>query len=73
MRDTWGDGWNNSEFTISELGISFAAKYPANPTTETVEFTIDTAGTYTINVSEGNYPAEVSWVLRLGVRGSSYL
>ena len=70
MNDSYGDGWNGGEFTISPANSSaIISQTPVNqgfsniPTTETVTFIVATAGTYTVAVSAGSYPGEVSWAL----------
>lgn len=66
MRDSYGDGWNDATFTIAALGISFTAidQWQNNvATTETVTFVVDTAGSYEVVVSDGDFPEEVSWTL----------
>lgn len=66
MRDSYGDGWNGATFTIAALGISLTAadQWQDNvATTETVTFVVDTAGSYEVLVSAGEYPDEVSWTL----------
>ena len=66
MRDSYGDGWNEANFTIAALGISFSAidQWLNNvATTETVTFVVDTAGSYEVLVTAGEYPDEVSWTL----------
>ncbi len=64
MNDSYGDGWNGSEYTISSNGVDIATGTFTDGYSATDNVCLD-AACYTISVSEGSYPSEVSWSLSL--------
>ena len=64
MNDSYGDGWNGSEYVISSNGIEVATGTFTSGYDATDNLCLD-AACYTISVSEGSYPSEVSWSLSL--------
>ena len=62
--DTWGDGWNGAVYTIT----SSAGKVEATGTLSSEESESDEVcglqiECYTMTVSAGEYPSEISWTI----------
>ena len=62
MEDSFGDGWNDATYTISNLsGGTLASGTMETGFSETVTLPCTEAGCYEIAVTEGTYPSEISW------------
>ena len=64
MDDSYGDGWDNAAYEISSYGAVVATGTLLDGASATDDLCLD-AACYTISVSEGLYPTEVSWTLTL--------
>jgi len=64
MDDSYGDGWDNAAYEISSSGAVVATGTLLDGASATDDLCLD-AACYTISVSEGYYPTEVSWTLTL--------
>jgi len=64
MMDSYGDGWNGSEYVISSNGSDVVSGTLISGNTATDELCLS-EGCYSIIVSDGSYPEEVSWTLSL--------
>ena len=64
MNDALGDGWNGAVATITDAvsGLIVASGTIANGNTGTLTLCLPD-GCYTLNVTEGDWPNEVSWIL----------
>jgi len=63
MSDSFGDGWNGAEFTISNADGVVSGPHTVFSGTEGTENVCLAGGEHTIAVSGGSYPSEVSWTL----------
>ena len=62
MHDSYGDGWNGAELTITDDAnhtVYAGTFHEGNETSVTIE--LMPQSTYSVDVSEGEYPEEVSW------------
>jgi hypothetical protein len=64
MNDSFGDGWDGSEYVISSNGVEVASGTFTDGYDAIDNLCLD-AACYTISVSDGLYPSEVSWTLNL--------
>ena len=66
--DSYGDGWNGAEYTITDLKGAVEATGTLDSGVESgTDYLCDLAiGCYTITVSEDQYPTEVSWKVTHG-------
>jgi hypothetical protein len=64
MTDAFGDGWNGSTATITDMvsGQIVASATLATGSSGTQQFCL-ADGCYQISVSQGSFPTEVGWVL----------
>ena len=65
MNDTYGDGWNNNEFTLtSEDNMESYGPFTFNNGySDEVSFCLPN-GCYSVNCDNGNWQEEVSWTLK---------
>ena len=62
MVDSYGDGWNGTELTIvddANVTVYVGTFYKGHEASVTIDLVPER--TYVVNVSEGEYPEEVSW------------
>jgi len=64
MNDTWGDGWNGAQYSILSSGDLIASGTLDTGLSETNNICLNT-GCYSIIITEGNDPTEISWTLGL--------
>ena len=65
MEDSFGDGWNGSIATISDFvtgSVIGTGTLPAGTSSGTADFCL-VDGCYTVAVTAGTFPTEVSWTL----------
>jgi hypothetical protein len=74
MNDSYGDGWNGSQFSLDYIPLITESNYDGNGSINQ-RFTLSSGrsgiknillkkGFYNIYVTRGSYPAEISWSLR---------
>jgi hypothetical protein len=61
MIDSWGDGWNGAGYFISNSGGTVVANGTLASGAEEVDNICFAAGCYSVTVTEGGFPEEVSW------------
>jgi len=63
MYDSWGDGWNGATYTITDdnTGSVVGTGTLSNGTSGTSPIYCVTDGCYTIVVTSGSYPSEITW------------
>uniref|UniRef100_A0A7S3JZC0 Right handed beta helix domain-containing protein n=1 Tax=Aureoumbra lagunensis TaxID=44058 RepID=A0A7S3JZC0_9STRA len=62
LEDSFGDGWNGAEYTISALdGTVVATGTIENGDTDTHEVCVVRSSCYSMKVTSGFYPDEISW------------
>ena len=67
MDDSWGDGWNGAAYTITGTNGEVQATGTLDGGASDTDSLCDLPnGCYTIAVSEGEYPSEVSWEVTQG-------
>ena len=63
MNDSYGDGWNGATFTlVDDQGIQVGTGTLSSGASGTANFCLED-GCYTISVTGGSYPSEVSWTV----------
>ena len=63
MNDSYGDGWNGAQFTLADdQGTSVGTGTLSSGASGTADFCL-ADGCYTISVTGGSYPSEVSWTV----------
>jgi hypothetical protein len=65
LTDTWGDGWNGAELTLSSPG-GLASSYTLADGQGSSQALCLTDGCYDVEVTPGVYPNEVGWSLAFG-------
>ncbi len=65
MVDSYGDGWNGAAFTLADdQGTSVGTGTLSSGASGTADFCL-ADGCYTISVTGGSYPSEVSWTVNV--------
>jgi len=63
MEDTWGDGWNGGAYsfydTTTAETIAFSTLSSGSQGTDVICFS--KTGCYTLSLTSGTYPGEISW------------
>ena len=61
MEDSWGDGWNGAQLTVTMDGVSNT--YTCTGSATTVQITVSPGAAITLNYSPGNWEGEVTYEL----------
>ena len=66
MFDSWGDGWNGAQLTINGLNTGAYGPYTLSGGSSGSTTICLPDDCYSINISGGTYPSEVSWTITNG-------
>ena len=61
MNDSFGDGWNGANYTLSSVDGTLIGTGTIDAGSSATDTYCLTAGCYTIAVTEGSWPSEISW------------